>query len=264
MVFRRAFFCGKSPGEGAGKAGVSDTACRREHVRPRPKAAHGNDAACRRGAPVFLGGCCFCGRARRTGGAVQDGGASLSGGGFFLRGAGTDGESRTGRESGRPAGEADVPGGPGSREGEVGAFAADRCHRTEVRKRGVDAPGDSPEETARKCAGSGKSAGREVGRSSRPGQRQTRSRAGMRRRGACFPPQGVMVSAGGNVHPWGGAKEGRRGRETGLSPPSEYRQRQGRASDRDKGPGAAMGEERDKAHVPRRASRRRRRSVRSS
>ena len=173
-------------------------------------------------SPVFLGGCCFCGRARRTGGAVQDGGASLRGGGFFLRGAGTDGESRTGRESGRPAGEADVPGGPGSREGEVGAFAADRCHRTEVRKRGVDSPGDSRRKQPGIAPEPERAPGAKRGEVPGPGQRQARSRAGMRRRGACFPA-GVMVSAGGGRASLGGPKEGRRGRETGLAPPSECR-----------------------------------------
>ena len=95
-----------------------------------------------------------------------------------------------------------------------------------------------------RSAGPGKSAGSEEGRSSRPGQRQARSRAGMRRRGACFPPQGVMVSAGGNVHPWGGERRAS-GPRDGAVPAVRVPSATGKGvGDRDKGPGAAMGEER--------------------
>ena len=239
------------------------------------------------GAPVFFGG----GRASPTGRGSRAGwGRVLERGRIFFEGSrDRRGESywtgeREACRGGGCAGRTGIP-GRGGRSFRGGPLSSGGAAQKSVMPDGhflmwgralrgmsIGRKSGSEARTRRATAGGNSPEVRRTRKESRArrgekfpvrGQRQARSRAGMRRRGVCFPAS-VMVSAGGNVHPWGGAKEGRRGRETGLSPPSEYRQRQGRASDRDKGPGAVMGEERDKAHVPRRASRRRRRSVRSS
>ncbi len=235
MVFRRAFFCGKSPGEGAGKAGVSDTACRREHVRPCPEAAHGNDAACRRGAPVFFGGMLFLRASPTDRGSRAGWGRVLARGRIFFEGSrDRRGESywtgeREACRGGGCAGRTGIPGrggrslrgGPLSSGGAAqkrvtpdghflmwGRALRGRSIGRKSESEAADAPGDSPEETARKKRRTREERRERRGEKFPAGAASGTEPCGDEKARSLFSPAGRHGIGRGGVPPWGGRKKG--------------------------------------------------------